>query len=201
LYAYGLQFVQVSSGPDWINSDRYDIDAKAAPDATRSQLFAMLRTLLNERFQMKAHQETRDVSAYNLTVGKSGPKLTRAKPGDCPPPDTSAAPPQQSEVPCGIMRLVPSAENARMEGDRAPISELVRLLSNALVSPVQDRTNLTGLFDIRLQFSPDPPGTPSGSSEPSVFRALHEQLGLKLESAKSPTSFLVIDHVERPIAN
>jgi uncharacterized protein (TIGR03435 family) len=89
-----------------------------------------------------------------------------------------------------------------MEGSRVPISELVRVLAVAARQPVLDRTALSGLFDIRLQFIDEPPGAPpSESPGPSVFAAVQEQLGLKLESAKGPVEFLVIDHVERPTAN
>jgi uncharacterized protein (TIGR03435 family) len=89
-----------------------------------------------------------------------------------------------------------------MEGSRAPVSELVRGLAVALDRPVLDRTNMLGVFDIRLQFIDEPPGVPpSDSPGPSVFTALEEQLGLRLESAKGPVEFLVVDRVERPSAN
>jgi uncharacterized protein (TIGR03435 family) len=89
-----------------------------------------------------------------------------------------------------------------MEGSRVPISELVRVLAVAARQPVLDRTALSGLFDIRLQFIDEPPGAPpSDSPVPPLFAAVQEQLGLKLESAKGPVEFLVIDRVERPTAN
>jgi uncharacterized protein (TIGR03435 family) len=89
-----------------------------------------------------------------------------------------------------------------MEGRRVPISELVRVLAVAARRPVLDRTALSGLYDIRLQFVDEPPDAPlSDSTGLSVFAALQEQLGLKLESTKGPVEFLVIDHVERPTAN
>ena len=193
--AYGFQRSEIVGGPDWINTDWYEIDAKAADNADRARVMLMLQSLLEDRFQMRVHRETRETPVYALVVDKNGSKLAAPKEGECP--TTEAAAP-----PCGQMRISPSPAGVRMEGSRVPISELVRVLAVAARQPVLDRTALSGLFDIRLQFIDEPPGAPpSDSPGPSVFAAVQEQLGLKLESAKGPVEFLVIDPVERPTAN
>jgi uncharacterized protein (TIGR03435 family) len=204
MYAYAFQRSQIDGGPDWINDDRYEIEAKAGGNADRGQLMAMLQNLLEDRFQMKVHRESRETPVYGLVLGKNGPKLSVPKEATCPaantpvPPNQSGAPP----IPCGQMRILPSAAGVQMEGDRVPLTELVRVLAVAVDRPVIDKTNLPGLFDIRLHFMAEPPGAPpSDAQEPNVFNALQDQLGLKLDSTKGPVEFLVIDHVVRPSAN
>jgi uncharacterized protein (TIGR03435 family) len=202
--AYGLQRSEIVGGPDWINTDRYEIEAKAEDNASRGRLMLMLQSLLEDRFQMRAHRETRESSAYVLIVDKNGPKLVPPKEGACPAADTSASlgRSEAAAPPCGQIGISTSPSGVRIEGSRVPISELVRGLAVALDQPVLDRTNLVGSFDIRLQFIDEVPGAPpSDSPGPSVFIALQEQLGLKLKFAKGPIEFLVIDHVERPTAN
>jgi len=202
--AYGLQHSEIMGGPDWINSDRYEIDAKAEDNANRGRLMLMLQSLLEDRFQIRAHRETRETPVYALVVDKKGPRLAPPKEIACPDADTPAPPSRSGAAapPCGQMRISASPSGVRMEGSRVPVSELVRLLAVVLNQPILDRTNLGGTFDILLQFIDEVPGGPlSDSPGPTVFMALQEQLGLKLESAKGPVEFLVIDHVERPTAN
>ena len=202
--AYGLQRSEIDGGPDWINNDRYEIDAKAEEDnADRARLMLMLQSLLEDRFQLRSHRETRETPVYALNVDKKGPKLTPYKEGACPTAETS--PVGRSDAmapPCGQIRISSSASSVRMEGNRVPIAELIRVLAVALSQPVIDRTALSGIFDIRLQFVDEAPGAPAPDSQgPSVFEALADQLGLRLTSAKGPVEFLLIDHIERPSAN
>jgi uncharacterized protein (TIGR03435 family) len=144
---------------------------------------------------MRVHRETREAPVYALIVDKNGPKLAATKEAQSPTSEVAGPP-------CGQMKILPSPAAVRMEGDRAPISELVRVLAVAARRPVLDRTALSGLYDIRLQFVDETPDAPlSDSTGLSVFAALQEQLGLKLDSTKGPVEFLVIDHVERPTAN
>jgi uncharacterized protein (TIGR03435 family) len=204
--AYSLQYSRIIGGPEWINVDRFEIEAKAGQDANPAQAMPMLQSLLEDRFRMKVRRENRETPVYDLAVDKGGSKLAPSKVSECPPSDTltpSAQPDAAPPAPCGQIRIVPSASGVRMEGDRVPIAELVRVLSVGLPDrPVLDRTNLTGLFDIRLHFIEERPGTPdSDSSGPTMFIAVQEQLGLKLESSKGPVEFLIIDHVEHPTAN
>ena len=155
---------------------------------------------------MKARREDREAPVYNFVVDKGGSKLAPTKVSDCPPAGTvtlSSPPDAGTSAPCGEMRIVPSSSGVRMEGDRAPVAELVRVLAVGLPDrPVLDRTNLTGLFDIRLHFIEEQPGAaPSDLSGPSMFIALQEQLGLKLESSKGVVEFLIVDHIEHPEPN
>jgi len=214
--AYGantllLPNVQIVGGPGWIDTDRFDIVAKAAgevgPDAAgaRQQLFVMLRTLLEDRFKLKAHTESRELSIFNLVMAKKdgalGPQMTRST-LDCSPgaPDTQGA-----KRRCGVSSPGPGVVIA----GGVPISLLVGFLQ---LSPdvgrvVRDRTGLTGAFDLRIDYVPplllgaNPgsvvanPAANTGSG-PTLLTALQEQLGLKLEPAKGPVDVLVIDHVE-----
>jgi uncharacterized protein (TIGR03435 family) len=204
MYAYGLQRSRILGGPDWINYDRYDIEAKAAENANRAQLMAMLQDLLEDRFRLRVHRETRETPVYYLVVDKGGHRLASPQNSECssadsPPPSGRS---DSASAPCGQMRILPFTSGARMEGDRVPVGELIRVLAVAVDRPVLDKTSLTGLFDIRLRFIDEPPGAPPPDSlGPTVFAALREQLGLRLEPSKGPVEFLVVDHVEHPTAN
>jgi len=197
---------QIVGGPGWIDSDRFDIDAKAAaefvPDAdgvTRQHL-AMLRTLLEDRFQLRARMEKRELPIYELVRarkdGALGPDL-KVSTLDCRP----GAPPPPAGVKCGV-----SSDGPALVGRGMPISALVAFLtiSPAVGRLVQDHTGLTGVYDARLNFVRPfvlgPGGAvpnPDTDSGPTIFTALQEQLGLKLESRKAPVDVLVIEHIER----
>ena len=157
-------------------SERYDVDAKAeSASATEAELRLMLQAMLADRFKLKLHEETRDVGGYVLVVAKGGPKLKT--PEEYRRNATGTAP----------IRLLMGAHDASM---------LATMLSGRLGQPVVDRTNITGNYVYNLEApSPDDP------SPPSIFTALQEQLGLKLESQKVPLKVLVIDHAERPSEN
>lgn len=202
--AYGLQRSEIVGGPDWIDTDRYEVNAKAEENAERGRLMLMLQELLEDRFQMRAHRETREIPVYSLVVTKNGPKLAAPKEPICVDADT-AAPSTRSDaaaVPCGHIRISPSPSGVRMEGNRVGMSELIRVLAVALNQAILDRTNLPGTFDVRLQFIDEVPGAPpSDSPGLTIFNALQEQLGLELKSARGPVEFLVIDHIARPTAN
>lgn len=197
---------QIVGGPGWIESDRFDIEAKAAaefvpdPDGVTRQHLAMLRTLLEDRFRIKARMEKRDRPVYALVMAKKdgafGPDLQRST-LDCSP----GAPPPPAGVKCGI-----SSDGPTLVGRGLPITALVAFLtiSPAVGRLVQDHSGLTGLFDMRLHFVRPfvlgPGGAvpnPDVDSGPSIFTALQEQLGLKLESRKAPVDVLVIESIER----
>ena len=217
----GPQPVHLSSrivgGPDWINSTRFDIIAKAStefrssPEGPPNELFLMLRSLLEDRFKVRTHRETRELPVYELVVaradGKLGPQL-RQSTANCdgpPPPRQPNEPP-----PCGAMR-----GPARVMAGGIPMRRFAEMLTAimAVGTPasadgrlVIDKTWLSGRFAFNLTWTPDqiptvapPPGIPPvDPNGPSLVTALQEQLGLKLESAKGPVEVLVIDSVERP---
>jgi uncharacterized protein (TIGR03435 family) len=174
--AYAIQRVRVQGGPEWADSDQFDIVAKAEnPDATRDQVRSMLQTLLAERFKLTVHRETKQVPAYSLVLAKSGSKLKEA------------APDRKS----GLADTVSPTGERLTVFESSPLRILVNMLANTLGSPVVDKTGLDGLYDYTFEW-PD-----AGSS---LFASV-DQLGLKLEAKKAPVEVLVMDRAERPSAN
>jgi uncharacterized protein (TIGR03435 family) len=215
--AFQVQGYRLVGGPHWLATDGFDIDAKADgelfPKGGQRPLEGPLRALLADRFKLVVHSETRPWPIYALVVARSdgrlGPNLTRSSRTDCdavqaaaqgrgggplPPPAGGQAPP------CGGM-----TGNGRFAVDSRTPAELAGMLSATLNARVVDRTGLTGLFNAHLTWTPDrmpqqpdpdrPAIDPNG---PSIFTAVQEQLGLKLESTTGPVEVLVIDRVERP---
>jgi uncharacterized protein (TIGR03435 family) len=217
--AYGLQAFQIVGGPGWIESEGYNIEAKSAANVSRSQVFLMLQSLLEDRFRLKVHRETKELPAYALTAAKGGLKLPIPKEGSCvsadasspnwtggriPPPGAGPTP----LAPCGSVRVMLQQSGAHLQGGKVAMPEWIRMLSMTLGSPVIDKTGFTELFDVRLVFLPDettpglpaPPTAPDDAS-PNILIALQQQLGLKLEATKGPVEVLIIDRVERPTEN
>jgi bla regulator protein blaR1 len=219
-FAYDVREFQITGGPGWINTDRFDIVAKAErsagaenpPDDPRKmteqqrktvgdQMRERLRALLAERFQLTLHRETKEQSVYALVVAKGGPKLQQAQA-------------MEGTGPRGPMMRMGRGE---LSGQGVELEMLTRTLSSQLGRTVIDRTGLKGNFDFKLTWTPDPgqsatplgggppPGAdappPPDPNGPSVFTALQEQLGLRLESQKGPVEMLVIDRVEKPSEN
>jgi uncharacterized protein (TIGR03435 family) len=179
--AYNLRAYQFSGGAGWTSTEAYDIAAKAETGTALSfaQVRLMLQTLLADRFRLEFHRETKEGPGYALGVGKSGSRLK-----------TSAAPEYSTHVTAGKSQV-------QMTLSKASIDQLCGRLSTFVSRPVVDQTGLTGVFDLKLSFTPD-----DGESEsPSIFTALQEQLGLKLESTKTPIDVLIIDRIARPSAN
>jgi uncharacterized protein (TIGR03435 family) len=217
--AYGVKPFQVLGGPGWINSDRYQIEARAEGSPSPSQVWLMLQTLLEDRFKLALHREMRELPVYELSVTKGGLKKQSATEGNCVSSDPNAAPlPPAPGQPmrCGSILMMMSPSGGRMQGDKVSVPALVANLSNLVGRAVIDRTGLTGTLDVHLEFSrdealagvpaPAPPGgdprpVSSDPNFPSIFVAIQEQLGLKLESAKGPVEVLIVDRVERPSEN
>jgi uncharacterized protein (TIGR03435 family) len=215
--AYNVKNFEVSGGPAWINSDGYDITAKAADsNISLEQLRPMLRTLLEDRFKLMVHREKKEMPVYALMVAKGGPKLPAAKEGGCvafgpnTPPPPPPAPGQLPPIMCGGFLRAPNL----LQAGKVTMTQLVNVLSDVLGRPVIDKTEFTGTFDVKLEFTPEgtsfgtdglgpPGGLPPGfdTSGPSIFTALQDQLGLRLESQKGPGEVLVIDHVEKASEN
>jgi len=223
----------IEGGPGWINSERYTIEAKAEGTVSAATMRGpMLQALLRDRFRLRIHAETKEVSGYALVVAKGGPKLTSHKEGSCV--DTGLVAPLQGPPPAHVpgQRIVICGANNSGKGTGPNVTLDIPGVSLDYFTrtflgiafwghPITNRTGITGLFDIHLEFSPDestpgPPaagrapsanpdgGSPSDDSArafPSIFAALQQQLGLRLEPAKGPREFLVIDQVERPLAN
>jgi uncharacterized protein (TIGR03435 family) len=220
--AYTVQAFQIVGGPGWIDSERYTLEAKAGGNASRAEIFLMLQSLLEDRFQLKVHRETRELPVYTLVPARSGLKLPPPKEGSCvesttdtiPEPSRGRMQPAvQGQAPlarCGSVGVMAAPPAARMQGGKVLMPEFIRMLSMVLGRPVIDKTGFSGLFDVRLDFLPDemtamlPPPPPDAvsadSNVPSILTAMQEQLGLRLESTTGPVEVIVIDHVERPSA-
>jgi uncharacterized protein (TIGR03435 family) len=218
--AYAVQAFQIVGGPGWVDSAGYDVEAKAVGNPSRSQIWLMLQSLLEDRFRLKVHRETKELPVYALISAKSGLKLPMPQEGNClsSAPDAPAnwaggrlPPPGQGQMPlarCGSVNVVLLPSGARMQGGKIPMREFTRMLSMVLGSAVIDKTGFTDLFDVRLDFLPDEttaalpaPPSPPDDANPSILFAIQQQLGLKLESTKGPVEVLVIDHLERPTEN
>jgi bla regulator protein blaR1 len=180
--AYGLQDYQVLRGPNWVNSDRYDVEAKSAGDANRAEVLLRIQAMLAERFRLKIHRESQEGPVYELIVAKSGLKVQ-------PTEDSSSA-----DVRIG-----------RYSGKRS-MAQLAQYLGGIAGRPVIDKTSLAGAFDIRLEFTPEfvpigPNGPLADPNGPSVFTAVEDQLGLRLVSAKGTVETLFIDDAQKPSPN
>ena len=206
--------LEVAGGPDWLDRERFDIVAQTAaggaPGLT-SELLAMLRGMLADRFQLTTHWEKRDRDVYALVI---------ARPGAGPGPGLKAV-----DVGCGEGAAAPLTGGGRgsiragrgpactfgggpgnLQGNAVTLQMLGGVLGRSeLRRPVVDRTGLTGNFDVDLRYRPDlgtgpdgPPPAPPDPDTPSIFSAVEEQLGLKLVSDRAPMEVLVIDRVERP---
>ncbi len=219
--AFGMGKGQIVGAPEWLNSERYDINAKIDHDtseelkklsaddrkAARQQ---MLQNLFVDRCNLKYHRDTKDMQVYNLVIGKNGPKIQPSK-------DVGAAAPSPNAA-----NNVRVGRGGVVEFHALPMAALVQILSQQLGATVVDKTGLTGMYDFTWQFGPDagpgrgaadsqpPPGSGAGGGGPvasldsggaSVFTQVQELLGLKLESSKGPVEIIVIDHIERPSAN
>jgi uncharacterized protein (TIGR03435 family) len=225
-FSHQMQPFQIVGGPNWITSDRFDILATAppgeviapTPPGQSGPLQLMVRALLVDRFQLVTHTETRDMQVYALVPARSDGRpgaglrpasvdcsAMRGRRGGGPPP----APPQPGEpIQCGMM-IGPGTMNA----GGMPMTQLAQALSGQVGRIVTDRTGLSGTYDFTLTYAPEgrggPPGLPgpggggpdappADPNMPSIFTALQEQLGLRLESTRGPVEVLVIDRVEPP---
>lgn len=194
--AYNLSPRAISGGPSWVDSDHYDIFAKP-PGSVRpnfDEQTNMLRKLLAERFNLTFHREPKELPVYALTIAKSGPKL---KEGTVPPEG------QQPLV------IVIGPSGVWLPARNATIGEFTSVMQRAALDrPVLDRTGLTGRYDFKLAWTPTEsqfggiaPRESPESTEPDLFTAIQQQLGLKLEATRGPVDVLVIEQAERPTDN
>jgi uncharacterized protein (TIGR03435 family) len=207
--AYGLEEFRITGGPEWIDKDRFDIQARATSPVTRTETQPMLRALLAERFALKAHSERREFPVYSLVLTRPGaPGLRYASAGACVdrgPQPRRVAP---GELPsCGLLPARPGG----LSGRSVPLDLLAAQLSPLVRRPVTNRTALTGLFDIDLEWeideaqraalaslAPDRPLAPANPDRPGLFGALQEQLGMRLDATRAPVEVLVVDAIARP---
>jgi uncharacterized protein (TIGR03435 family) len=222
-FAYGLQDFQLEGGPAWARTDFWNIEARAEeppptipPNPNQPNMPALrLRSLLEDRFQLRAHRESRDVPVYELTISRRGSKMKLSA------DQTPARPPEPGEPqplpvkPSGPMdRFSLRVGRGSLEAVAMDISRIVQALSSILGRTVVDKTGLRGLYDVKLQWTPEggavpapgpvgpvAPDVPVDREGPTIFTAIQEQLGLNLESAKAPVEVLVIDSVQRPSEN
>jgi uncharacterized protein (TIGR03435 family) len=224
--AYDVQDFQISGGPPWLNSDRYDIEAKAEgppesemrnmteeqrqADMKRRRL--MIQALLADRFKLTLHKESKEAPIYALVVAKNGPKMKELPPEPPPAPNADPKDPPDKPDPKHMGRGGMRMGRGELTGSGVKLSFLAEALSNPLGRTVIDKTGLKGDYDFELKWTPDesqgagfkPPGDappPPDPNGPSIFTAIQEQLGLKLESQKGPVDLLVIDHAEKASEN
>ena len=186
--AYGLKVDQITGGPKWLDSDRFDIEARAVGPAKDPELLAMLQTLLAERFQLKFHRGTKLVSGYALVVGKKGLKIH----------PVGASGPQRMNWGKG-----------QVLAERVSMPKFAEALARMLGSPVEDKTGISAEFSFKFDWSPESarpaaePGTglPEAPAGRSLFTAIQEELGLTLSRTKAPIEVFMIDSAEKPTEN
>jgi uncharacterized protein (TIGR03435 family) len=203
--AHGMRAYQIS-GPNWIETERYDIDAKYPADTQPEEFRLMLQNLLADRFRLVLHRETRQMARYRLVVAKDGPKLSppRKLPEYKGDDERFAAMKADMEANREVRRRSPYSGASRgFREASATMTKLAQDLAGQLDRPVTDDTGLEGWYSFQLEWSPNELGTDAGeTSLPSIFVALQQQLGLKLEPEKGPVEFLVIDRGEKtPLPN
>ena len=200
--AFEIQDFQIVGAPGWVGSDRFDIEAKADHEVKQEEISLMLRSLLVDRFKLTFHHETKELPIYSLVVGKNGPKL------------------KQSEGSADGKRTMMRMGRGMIEANAVSMDALADQIARNLGRPVIDKTGLTGTYDVKLEWTPDEqvagpggPGGPGGpepkgdavptaeSAGPSLFTAVQEQLGLKLDGGKGPVKVIVIDHIEKASEN
>lgn len=175
-YGYGVKDYQIQ-GPGWMGTERYDIEAKAGSERSAQEVQLMLQNLLADRFGMKIRRDVRQMPVYALVVARDGPKLRESKPAD------------SSSM---------SSSNHSLMANKITLPVLSSILSGQMDRPVLDQTGLPGTFDITLEWTPDAPAVADGPPPgPSLFTALQEQLGIRLESRTGPVDLLIVDHAER----
>jgi uncharacterized protein (TIGR03435 family) len=182
--AYGIRDHQLTGGPGWIGSDRFDVVGKPEKPVDVKALQSMLQALLADRFHLTIHRETREMPVYFLVVAKGGAKLRESAPGS--------------------VGTGQSAGIGWFKASSNRIDDLAQTLAGLVSRSVIDKTGLTGQYDFRLDYAPDAiagPDAGNAPEKPSLFTALQEQLGLKLEPGRAPVEMFVVDRAEKPSEN
>ena len=197
--AYNLPFDRLLGGPPWMVSDRYDIDAVGKENAKLQETAVMVRSLLRDRFRLAVHMDRRDLPVYLLELaradGRLGPGLRRSS-VDCTDPEArkkAIAAARDTRIVCGL-----TLDSGVFTAGGEAVSTMLGELTAASGRAVLDRTGLSGTYDIDLKWTPLPD---ANSDNVSIFTAVQEQLGLKLESGTAPLNVVVIERIERPSEN
>jgi bla regulator protein blaR1 len=195
--AYHVEPFQIAGLPAWANTERFDVLARAADaHTTPEQLRQMIRTLLADRFQMAMHKENREQPTYSLVVARNGAKLKKAAKDVCAE--------STMEHPCGGFRIY---KRSQMWGETVTVQQFAAELTYMMGRMVVDKTGIPGLFDIRVEWTPEQFGPEPGAevkpeeANATLFTSVQEQLGLRLVSEKAPVETIVVDRVSRPAAN
>ena len=213
-FSFGIPDNRIFNEPRWVKTSRFDVatkvdlaDVPKLKDLTMNERWAMMLPVLEDRFGLKFHRETREVEVYTLVIGKGGSKMKEAQ-SDTPDFDGKK----------GRFMIRMSMEEATLEGHGASIESLADGIAMQLGSTIIDKTGLTGKYDYKLKYAPEirvspvAPFTAHGgvqasaeshqvSDVPGLFTAIQEQLGLKLVEQKEPVDVIVIDHIEQPSPN
>jgi uncharacterized protein (TIGR03435 family) len=198
MYVYDARFDQISGGPAWIDQDRWDIAAKSETKLDDPQRRRLLQSLIEERFRLLVRRESREGQIFALVVAKNGPKLR--------PPSGPTEELWVRNTGAGLLRL---------NGRRASMPKLAAMLERTMAKTVLDQTDLPGDFDFEAEWAPDagvtpgvPPPVPMRDGQPtppgdgvSVFTALQNRLGLKLDARRGPVVTFVVQHAEKPAQN
>jgi uncharacterized protein (TIGR03435 family) len=205
-FAYGLHAKQITEAPAWVEADKYDLTAQSDAEGQSSEMLwrSMLQKYLVECFKLKFHRDTQELPLYVLTIGRTGPQLTKSKedPNGLPALSVTLGARNPANANLGAV----AATNANMEDFARVMQRLV------LEWPVVDQTAIVGRYDFALNWTPDdsqfgdtramvPAPTNSADSPPDLFTAIQEQIGLKLDLTHAPSQVLVIDRVEKPSGN
>jgi uncharacterized protein (TIGR03435 family) len=177
--AYGTRIFPPSRGPDALSTDRYDVIAKPPSGSSKDQIMLMLQSLLEERFKLAVHRETKELPIYALVAAKGAPKF-------------------RPVLDDGTAGAIDSGGGHQIRAHHISMELLAAALQGYIGDKVVDATGLTGLYDLNLDFNVDE-GKPFEG--PTIFEAVQRQLGLKLDERKGPVEVVVIDHVEKPSAN
>ncbi|WP_263384657.1 TIGR03435 family protein [Granulicella arctica] len=203
--AYGIRQDLISGGPSWVGSTGFDVEAKVAgadveafKKLTPRQRSGLLQALLADRFKLKIHSETKVLPLYDMVIAKGGLKLKASAPVEA---SAEAVKDPEAARHRGMMTMGPGM----FKGEGISIQAVGNQFSYIIHYTVIDKTGLTGTYDVNLKFSPDDAGPPTGDtsaeSSPTIFTAVQEQLGLKLNATKGPVETLIIDHAEQPSSN
>jgi uncharacterized protein (TIGR03435 family) len=180
--AYGVGPSQVIGGPDWLDSDQFNIQARAGqPTDSDAELMRMLQGLLADRFHLAIHRETRPLQAYVIEVAKGGPKLEKAE-GDSDR-DSST-----------------NSSHGSLVAQKTSMDLFAQVIARQVDLPVVNQTGLAGAYNFKLQWTPEKELSRPDAG-PSIFTAIQEQLGLRLRAQKTPLEVIVIDHAEKPTEN